>query len=253
MRFFVLSKKYFIFLIILSLIVIILSLLFTKPNESLVENQDNGLNMVQSTYQDTYDKEFLQKKFEERKLLALTFDDGPSKYTEKFVEELHKRNIIVTFFVLGENAKKYPNTVKLAYDFGNEIGIHSYEHKLFTKLTEEEIILEIDKTKQTIKNYVDSPITLIRVPYGSRNKKVDMVLEKLNLTDILWDVDSKDWKLKNTTKVYNYTLKYIKGNNIILMHDTFKTSIEAALKLVDSLSSSGYIFVNVSTLLEFKE
>ena len=113
--------------------------------------------------------------------------------------------------------------------------------------------VEIDKTKQTIKNYVDSPITLIRVPYGSRNKKVDMVLEKLNLTDILWDVDSKDWKLKNTTKVYNYTIKCIKGNNIILMHDTFKTSIEAAIKLVDSLSSNGYIFVNVSTLLEFKE
>lgn len=253
LKFFVLSKKYFIFLIILLLILIILSLLFTKTNKSLVENQDKGLNIVQSTYQDTYNKEFLQKKFEERKLLALTFDDGPSKYTEKFVEELHKRNIIVTFFILGENAKKYPNTVKLAYDFGNEIGIHSYEHKLFTKLTEEEIILEIDRTKQTIKNYVDSPITLIRVPYGSRNKKVDMVLEKLNLTDILWDVDSKDWKLKNTTKVYNYTLKCIKGNNIILMHDTFKTSIEAAIKLVDSLSSNGYIFVNVSTLLEFKE
>ena len=80
-----------------------------------------------------------------------------------------------------------------------------------------------------------------------------MVLEKLNLTDILWDVDSKDWKLKNTTKVYNNTIKCIKGNNIILMHDTFKTSIEAAIKLVDSLSSNGYIFVNVSTLLEFKE
>ena len=85
MKFFVLSKKYFIFLIILLLILIILSLLFTKTNKSLVENQDKGLNIVQSTYQDTYNKEFLQKKFEERKLLALTFDDGPSKYTEKFV------------------------------------------------------------------------------------------------------------------------------------------------------------------------
>ncbi len=198
-------------------------------------------------------KELLIEKYDNKKLIALTFDDGPSKYTKILVDELKKRNVPVTFFILGENAKKYPETLKFAYDADNEIGIHSYEHKLFTKLTEEEIIEEITKANNIIQEQIDTPITLIRVPYGSRNKKVDNVLEKLNLTDILWTVDSKDWKLKNTNKIYNYVLKYIKGNDIILMHDTFKTSINSAIKIVDFLTEKGYVFVTVSELLEIKE
>ena len=165
---------------------------------------------------------------------------------------MKKRNVPVTFFILGENASKRIDTLKFQIDAGNEIGIHSYTHKLFTKLSEDEILEQINKTKEVIKKVYDKEITYIRVPYGSRNKKVDSSLEKANLTDILWNVDSRDWKFKNTAKTYNYVIKKVKGNDIILMHDTFKTSVEAAVKIVDKLLEEDYTFVTVSEFYETK-
>lgn len=197
-------------------------------------------------------QELLRKQYENKKLIALTFDDGPSKYTSTLVDELNKRQIPVTFFILGESAEKFPDTLKFQADSGNEIGIHSYTHKLFTKLKEEEILEQIDKTRSVILKLTQKDASLIRVPYGSRNEKIDGILSKVQLTDVLWTVDSKDWKLKNTNKVYLYILKKVKGNDIILMHDTFKTSVEAALKVVDKLTAECYTFVTVSELLETK-
>ncbi|MDD3304470.1 MAG: polysaccharide deacetylase family protein [Clostridia bacterium] len=198
-------------------------------------------------------KELLIKQYQNKKLIALTFDDGPSKYTENLVDELQKRNVPATFFILGQSAEDRLDTLKFELDAGNEIGIHSYTHKLFTKLSETEILEQIEHTRKVINKVSDKEIQYIRVPYGSRNKKVDNALEKGNLVDVLWNVDSKDWKFKNTSKTYNYVLKKVKGNDIILMHDTFKTSVEAAIKIVDKLLSECYTFVTVSEFYEIKE
>lgn len=193
--------------------------------------------------------EFLQEKYNDKKLIALTFDDGPSKYTHELIDELNKRKIHVTFFVLGENIEKYPDSLKFAIDSGNEIGIHSYKHKLFTKLSTDEINEQINLTQDLIYSISPIDITYIRVPYGSINTKVENVLISNNLVNILWDVDSLDWKFKNKTKTYNYMLRKITGNDIVLMHDTFKTSISASLLLIDKLTSDGYVFVTVSELI----
>lgn len=198
-------------------------------------------------------QDFLIQKYKDKKLIALTFDDGPSKYTTTLIDELKKRNIPVTFFLLGENAIKFPSVIKFEIDAGNEVGIHSYKHSLFTKLTNTQINEQIDKTKYIILNEVDIDISLIRVPYGSINKKVEKVLEEKNLTNILWTVDSKDWKFRNVDKIYNYVLKNIKGNDIILMHDIFDTSVTSALKIIDKLESECYTFVTVSELLEIEK
>lgn len=225
-------------------------LILENTEEPIPYNENIDFDSLSINEEDKFKERenLILEKYKEKKLIALTFDDGPSKYTETLIDELKKRNIVATFFVLGQSVEKYPETVKFAYDTGNEIGIHGYSHKLFTKLTEEEIVEEITKTTDIVSKYIDIPITFIRVPYGSRNEKVDSVLEKYNLTDILWSVDSKDWKLKNSKKVYNYVLKYIKGNDIILMHDTFQTSINAAIEIVDFLTDKGYLFVTISEL-----
>lgn len=248
----------FIFLIISS---IFLTYIITKSNvdEKInltdlenIDDENEFLCEDEEICNESPRKELLLKQYYNKKLIALTFDDGPSKYTETLVDELKKREVPVTFFILGENAVKRIDTLKFQIDAGNEIEIHSYTHKLFTKLKEEEILEQISKTKEVLKTVQYNDITYIRVPYGSRNKSVDKTLEKANLIDVLWSVDSKDWKFKNTNKTYNYVIKKIKGNDIILMHDTFKTSIEAAIKIVDKLQSECYTFVTISELYEIK-
>lgn len=244
------------------IIVILISISFTyiitkntHNNDIITEEFEDELEFIyegENNCEDSVRKELLIEQYNNKKLIALTFDDGPSKYTETLVDEMKKRNVPVTFFILGENASKRIDTLKFQIDAGNEIGIHSYTHKLFTKLSEDEILEQINKTKEVIKKVYDKEITYIRVPYGSRNKKVDSSLEKANLTDVLWNVDSKDWKFKNTTKTYSYVIKKVKGNDIILMHDTFKTSIEAAVKIVDKLLEEDYTFVTVSEFYETK-
>lgn len=254
------DKRIYIFLMII--------IFFSILTISLIEFHTNNSSKIEITHieeQNICDdscieesegakrKDMLLQKYKEKKLLALTFDDGPSKYTEKLVDELKKRNVPATFFLLGENAKKFPSTIKFEVDAGNEIGIHSYKHNLFTKLTNNEINEQILLTKYIIFNEVDIDISLIRVPYGSINNRVESLLEENYLTNILWTVDSKDWKFKNVDKIYNYVLKNIKGNDIIIMHDIYNTSVTSALMLVDKLQSECYVFVTVSEFLEIEE
>lgn len=214
------------------------------------DDKNNNDNNEMSESKSEAIKSFYINQYKNKKIVALTFDDGPSEYTSKLVDELKKRNVNVTFFVLGENIEKYNNTLKFQFDTGNEIGIHSYEHKLFTKLNKSEIIEQIDKTSELIEDLTNTKPQFIRVPYGSRNKNVDEVLKSKKLTDILWTIDSKDWKLQNVNKTYNYILKNFKGNEIILMHDTFDTSVKAAIKLIDKLLSQNYTFVTIDKFLE---
>lgn len=197
--------------------------------------------------------EFLKEQYRNKKLVAITFDDGPSKYTTTLVDELKKREVPATFFVLGSEIEKFPEVLKFAFDAGNEIGIHSYKHKLFTKLSEEEILEQVSKTKNLISEVTNYTPTLIRVPYGSTNKNIKKVLSDHNLTSVLWSVDSLDWKFKNTKKTYNYVMKKFKGNDIILMHDSYQTSVEAAALIIDKLQSECYTFVTVSEFLRIKE
>lgn len=256
MKFITIKKS--VLIMFLSIIALIISLIFflIYKNKKYIPYNINFTEEINNSDVDEKNKinedinSYYLEQYKNKKLVALTFDDGPSEYTSTLVDELKKRNVNVTFFILGENAEKYSDTLKFQFDTGNEIGIHSYEHKLFTKLKEEEIIEQINKTNKIIYNITGTKPKYMRVPYGSRNKKVDEILKDKNLTDILWTVDSKDWKFQNVSKTYNYILKNFKGNDIILMHDTFDTSIKTAIKLIDKLLEKGYTFVTIDTFLE---
>lgn len=172
------------------------------------------------------------------------------KYTEKLVYEMHKRNIPVTFFILGQNAIGKEEILKDEAKY-NEVNIHSYSHALFTKLSNEEILEDIEKTKEIIKEATKIDTNIIRVPYGMTNTRVKSLLIDKGYTSVTWDVDSKDWSFRNADKTYNHTLKQITGNNIILMHDIYETSVNAAIKLVDKLKNE-YTFVTLSTFLKLE-
>lgn len=188
-------------------------------------------------------------KYKNKKLIALTFDDGPSNNTKYFIKELQKRDALVTFFVVGNRVKKYEDVLKEAYLIGNQIGSHTYSHKNLLYLNEEEITKEIEKTNEAIYNVIGTKPTIIRVPYGNINKKIRSIS---NMNHILWNVDTLDWKYKNSNRVYKEIIKYAEDGNIILLHDIFKTSVNGVLKAIDELKKQGYEFVTIDEMVYLK-
>lgn len=188
-------------------------------------------------------------KYKNKKLIALTFDDGPSNNTKYFIKELQKRDALVTFFVVGNRVKKYEDVLKEAYLMGNQIGSHTYSHKNLLYLNEEEITKEIEKTNEAIYNVIGTKPTIIRVPYGNINKKIRSIS---NMNHILWNVDTLDWKYKNSNRVYKEIIKYAEDGNIILLHDIFKTSVNGVLKAIDELKKQGYEFVTIDEMVYLK-
>lgn len=183
-------------------------------------------------------------------VVALTFDDGPSIYTEEILNTLKKYNSNATFFVLGNKIDNYSNIIIKMYENGNEIGNHSYNHRWLTKLSTDEQKEQINKTQEIIKKYTGYTPIYMRPTYGSINKKLR---ENINLEVVLWSVDTKDWKYKNIDTIVNNALTNIKDGSIILMHDTHERTSEAVKKLVPKLIEKGYQLVTISELKEVKE
>ena len=194
------------------------------------------------------EKKQIIEKYKGKKVIALTFDDGPSRYTEKLLDILEENDAKATFFVLGYKIEDRMDTVKRISRNGHSIGIHGYTHKLFTKLSEEEINYEIEETRNILENIINDKVNFIRVPYGSINEKTKAVIEKHDLTSILWNIDSKDWKLRNKEKIKKRVVKQAKDRKIILMHDTYSFSVNAAKGIIEDLKKDGFYFVTIDEL-----
>lgn len=184
------------------------------------------------------------------KTVAITFDDGPSKYTDSILDTLYNNGAYATFFVLGNKVEIYKDTINKAISYGNEIGNHSYNHKWLTRLSVDEFKEQIDKTQNLIYEYTSYRPTLLRPTYGSVNNKIK---NNTNLSIVLWDVDSLDWKLKNSDKIIERIINDINDMDIILFHDTYKSTAETISKLIPLLKEEGYQFVTVSELYEIKK
>ncbi|MEG1989510.1 MAG: polysaccharide deacetylase family protein [Clostridia bacterium] len=243
-----LNRLFFILNIIILVIILLLfnfSSISSFNNCNIPNIQNNKENLTER-------EKLIFQAFQEKKVLAITFDDGPGKFTDDLVEELKKRNVPATFFILGTSTKEYGNLLnKISQD--NEIGIHGYSHKLFTKLTNEDILKEIQKTEEIIAEKTNIAPKIIRVPYGALNNRVRDLLKDNGYISLTWTVDSKDWSYRNIDKTYNHVLKHVHGNEIILMHDIYKTSVIAAIKLIDYYKANGYMFVTVSEFLKVKD
>ncbi|MCI9435029.1 MAG: polysaccharide deacetylase family protein [Bacilli bacterium] len=178
-------------------------------------------------------------------MIALTFDDGPSIYTEEILETLNTYHSNATFFVLGNKIEAHSGTIIKMYQYGNEIGNHSYNHRSLTKLSLEEQREQIEKTQDIIKKYTGFTPIYLRPTYGSVNSKLR---NNTNLDIVLWNVDTKDWKYKDVNTIVNNTLRDVKDGSIVLMHDTHKRTSEAIKILIPKLIENGYQLVTVSEL-----
>ena len=184
---------------------------------------------------------------EGNKKIALTFDDGPHPYyTEQLLKGLKERNAKVTFFITGKNAESYPEIVKKIYEDEHLIGNHTYNHTQLTSRNRESFKEEIIKTNEVIKAVTGEDVIYVRPPYGSWNKDFE---KELNMFPVLWTIDPLDWCSHDVSCIVKNVCAKVEENDIILMHDQYKTTVTAALKIVDELTEEGYEFVTVDELL----
>lgn len=185
-----------------------------------------------------------------KKVVALTFDDGPSKFTNELLNVLKDNNVVGTFFVIGNKIEIYSDTLNKAIKNGNEIGNHSYNHKWLTKVDNNELDNQINKTQDIIYETLNYKPINFRPTYGSINNNMR---NNINLNIVLWNVDTMDWKYKNVDKIVSRTTKNTKDLDIILMHDTRKRTVEAVKKIIPILKEQGFTFVTVNELQEIKK
>ncbi|MCD8119097.1 MAG: polysaccharide deacetylase family protein, partial [Lachnospiraceae bacterium] len=166
-------------------------------------------------------------------------------YTPILLDGLKERGVKATFFLMGQNIEGNEEIVKRMSDEGHLIGNHTYSHVQLTAVSEAEALAEVEKDSRLIESITGETVAYIRPPYGS---VTESLTEKLNLRIVLWDIDPRDWESQNTSLVVKHILNHIKDGEIILLHDIFRSSVEAALQVIDELTAQGYEFVRVDEL-----
>lgn len=179
--------------------------------------------------------------------VALTFDDGPSpKYTPLLLDGLKERNVRATFFLLGKNVKENQELVQRMQAEGHLLGNHTYNHVQLNKIPETTVRQEILKTNNEIYEATGKYPEYMRPPYGAWKKNMELCVEML---PVFWDIDTLDWKSQNVDAILKAAGEEPEDGSIILMHDEYQTSVEAALLLIDRLKEKGYEFVTVDELI----
>ncbi|WP_019629547.1 polysaccharide deacetylase family protein [Actinomadura atramentaria] len=178
--------------------------------------------------------------------VALTFDDGPGPYTETLLNELHAANARATFFMLGENVGHFPNAVHRMAMEGHELANHSWSHPQLTTMSSADVRSQVQRTQEAIRK-ASGGVTpkLMRPPYGAVNKRVNSAI---GMPEVLWSVDTLDWKYRDTARAEKVAVKEAHRGGIILFHDIHKTSVAAVPTVLDGLKKKGLTPVTVSEL-----
>ena len=188
---------------------------------------------------------------EEKKYVALTFDDGPSgKYTQTLLDGLDLRGAKATFFLCGYRMEQYPALAQRIFDEGHEIGYHGFSHKNMPTMSRRSIAAELMDSQALLPEDCD-PV-FFRPPGGLVSDGVRQVAQARNLKLLSWSVDPKDWETENTVKIEQKVLEKVSDGDIVLLHDMTYSSVKAALNVVDALQAQGYRFVTVSELVRLR-
>ena len=205
------------------------------------------IKMNEETVEASYDTGGTDAQHQEKQKISLTFDDGPHPSgTPVLLDGLAERNVKVTFFVIGENAVKYPKLLTREAEEGHIIGNHTYSHVDLTKMSQEAAECELEKTNAAIEAVTGKKTEYMRPPYGAWKKEME---EKTGMMAVLWNVDPLDWKTDNETEIVNKVVTETEENDIILLHDCYLSSAKAALRIIDIMQAKGYEFVTVDELL----
>lgn len=183
------------------------------------------------------------------KCIAFTFDDGPSRYTNQLLDTLKSHHAYASFFLIGKNVERSPLIVKRQVQEGNVVGNHSWSHASLVRLDENHILDQINRDSDIIKKVSGTTPHYLRPPYGAVNQTVYDAAAKLSLPLVLWSIDTRDWADKNPDLIYNRVIAKAKPGAIVVMHDTYQTSVDAMPRILDTLTKQGYTFATLDDLL----
>ena len=187
------------------------------------------------------------------KKIAITFDAAwTNQDTQDLIDILKKHNAKATFFIVGDWAEKFPESVKAFYDAGHTIANHSDTHKAFSKCSREEIREEIINCNKKLEAITGAPITLVRAPSGDYTNQSLDVCKELNMTMIQWNCDSLDYTKISTDEILNSVVKGTSNGAILLFHNGVENTAPALDIILTELSKQGYSFVSVEDLI-YKE
>jgi peptidoglycan/xylan/chitin deacetylase (PgdA/CDA1 family) len=180
------------------------------------------------------------------KLVALTYDDGPSQYTETLLDTMEEYGAVCTFFIVGSRVDWYPDTVKRAAELGCQMGNHTYGHQYLDKLdTDEEVIAQIEDSNDEIEDASGVRPKVLRTPGGRTNDHINSIM---GMPNILWSVDTRDWETKDTDSTIANVESDVKDGSIVLMHDLYESTCNAAATIVPWLLEQGFQTVTIDEM-----
>ncbi len=164
------------------------------------------------------------------------------------LDGLKKRGVKATFFLIGKNIETGNNAdiVKREWEEGHLLGNHTYNHVEITRVSNDTAYQEIKATNDLISEITGAPVEYMRPPFGLWQKKLE---QRIHVLPVMWTVDPLDWATENEDEIVNKVVTEVEENDIILLHDCYKSSVRAALRIVDLLEAEGYQFVTVDELL----
>lgn len=182
-------------------------------------------------------------------MVAITFDDGPTPGASLEIGEYFaNENARITFFWLGSRIESYQEIVEATVALGHEISNHSYDHPSFTVLNDQDLERQSEQVSNQIRAFTNKKEILLRPPFGNTNKEVR---SKLDNPLILWSIDPQDWKYRDSDYVYSHIDANIYDGGIILLHDLYDSSVDAAKRILDKYKDT-YQFVTVSEMFAYK-
>jgi len=197
-----------------------------------------------------------------KKLVALTFDDGPyGTSTKQILDILKAKNVHATFFVLGMNVAKYPDEVRREIADGHLVGNHGYNHlQTYPTMSSSTFALDLLRTEEAIVSSTGAHPTWYRPPYGALSATMRQVLHDQGFRIALWNVDPEDWNYEksSSTAIIRNVESHVRPDAIILMHDGRDThinyprdnTIRALPIIIDDLRARGYEFVTVDEIVK---
>jgi len=191
----------------------------------------------------------------DKTVLAMTFDDGPHPVnTPKLLDMLKQRNIKATFFVVGKNAKEYPQIIRRIIEEGHEIGNHTWTHASLTSRSDSQIRSELKMSEDALVAAAGYRPHLVRPPYGAINQRIkEFMLSEFGYSTIMWSVDPNDWKRPGVSVVTSRLVNGAHKGAILLAHDIHAPTIQAMPATFDQLLAKGYQFVTVSQLMNIEK
>ena len=194
-----------------------------------------------------------------KKFVALTFDDGPySPFTQELIAVLKEKQVKATFFVVGNNASKYPEVVRDVATQGHEVALHAGEHKDFLKLNSSELAGNMASGKKVLEELTGKPVKYMRPPHGFRDWAVMDEASRAGLKVVNWSVIPRDWTNPGAKEIADRVCKDVFPGAIVLLQDgdapaqiaSREQTVQATALIIDELRQQGYEFVTIDELLK---